>query len=240
MFSFTVSLNVTKYPICDDPNDDDSDDSDDDEEFTMPPPPPIPTNSTLPPEMEPNNPEVEIEEEFIGGDVAVSDEGGLESEPILEGGDASVCGSDGYSYNNTCEMAKESGQVDVAYRGVCHQDRCQFGVVRFTLHEHINCTMLQLHLTSNCTAQQWNTICVSTASTSIICTCPVLILVYCSKSAAFQVGGMILIPGHVCALCIPLQVCGSDGKTYSSVCELEGEEGERVDYEGETHSRRLI
>ena len=28
-------------------------------------------------------------------------------------------------------------------------------------------------------------------------------------------------------------MCGSDGETYESICELEGAEGERFDYEGE-------
>ena len=34
-----------------------------------------------------------------------------------------------------------------------------------------------------------------------------------------------------------MQVCGSDGETYESVCELEREEGERFDYEGEACRR---
>ena len=33
------------------------------------------------------------------------------------------------------------------------------------------------------------------------------------------------------------QVCGSDGETYESICELEGAEGERFDYEGEACRR---
>ena len=130
-----MSVNVTKGPICDDPYDSDSDsDSDDEEEEFPPPTTPPPTTlppTTLPPTTPP--PELEIEGEVLG-EVPAGDGGiiidGEEEELLLEGGNATVCGTDGISYNSTCEMAKETGEVDVAYRGKCEQDKCQYRLVR--------------------------------------------------------------------------------------------------------------
>ena len=116
-----MSVNVTKGPICDDPYDSDSDSDDEEEEEQLPPP------TTPPPEMEP---EGEVLGEVPAGDGEIFIDGEEEGEPLLEGGNATVCGTDGYSYNSTCEMAKETGEVDVAYRGKCGQDRCQYGLVR--------------------------------------------------------------------------------------------------------------
>ena len=122
-------MNVTNGPICDDPYNSDSDsdsDSDDEEEEEVFPPHTTPPHITPPPEME-------IEGEVLGevpvGDGGIFSDGEEEGEPLLEGGNATVCGTDGYSYNSTCEMAKKTGEVDVAYRGKCEQDRCQYRLV---------------------------------------------------------------------------------------------------------------
>ena len=129
-----VSVNVTQGPVCDGPydSDSDSDDDDDDGEFTPPttPPPTTPPPTTPPPESEPLDPEGEILDEIPQGDGVIFIDGETEGAPLLEGGSEGVCGTDGYSYNSTCEMAKETGEVDVAYRGRCEQERCQYRQVR--------------------------------------------------------------------------------------------------------------
>ena len=123
-----VSVNVTKGPVCDDPYDSNEDEDEDEDEDSTPPTTPPPT--TPPPESEPLDPESEILDEVPQGDGVIFIDGETESAPLLEGGSEGVCGTDGYSYNSTCEMAKETGEVDVAYRGRCEQERCQYRQVR--------------------------------------------------------------------------------------------------------------